>query len=150
MLKLIYFNIFKAISELNKKEGPADYEFYKDIGVSPWWMNWECWAQSQKELDHVVDTINNHCKDYAANRAQDGAAMKPWELHPRQIASRMKKPNKIAIPYSFWEAGFLFITWYTPWPECAHIACLHRSIDAIHITGGNPYFSIAFTYISAK
>ena len=30
MLKLIYFNIFKAISELNKKEGPADYEFYKD------------------------------------------------------------------------------------------------------------------------
>jgi len=31
----------------------------------------------------------------------------------------MKKPNKIAIPYSFWEAGFLFITWYTPWNECA-------------------------------
>ena len=30
MLKLIYFNIFKAISELNKKGGPADYEFYKD------------------------------------------------------------------------------------------------------------------------
>lgn len=30
MLKLIYFNIFKAISELNKKEGPADYEFYKE------------------------------------------------------------------------------------------------------------------------
>jgi FAD/FMN-containing dehydrogenase len=34
----------------------------------------------------------------------------------------MKKPNKIAIPYSFWEAGFLFITWYTPWNECAHFA----------------------------
>jgi hypothetical protein len=30
MLKLIYFNIFKAISELNKKGGPADYEFYRD------------------------------------------------------------------------------------------------------------------------
>lgn len=30
MLKLIYFNIFKAISEINKAEGPADYEFYKD------------------------------------------------------------------------------------------------------------------------
>ena len=30
LLKLIYFNIFKAISELNKKEGIADYEYYKD------------------------------------------------------------------------------------------------------------------------
>ena len=30
LLKLIYFNIFKAISELNKKEGVADYEYYKD------------------------------------------------------------------------------------------------------------------------
>jgi len=27
---LVYFHIFKAISELNKKEGVADYEYYKD------------------------------------------------------------------------------------------------------------------------
>jgi multimeric flavodoxin WrbA len=27
---LVYFKIFKAISELNKKEGIADYEYYKD------------------------------------------------------------------------------------------------------------------------
>ena len=27
---IVYFNIFKAISELNKKEGIADYEYYKD------------------------------------------------------------------------------------------------------------------------
>ena len=27
---LVYFQIFKAISELNKKEGIADYEYYKD------------------------------------------------------------------------------------------------------------------------
>ena len=27
---LVYFHIFKAISELNKKEGIADYEYYKD------------------------------------------------------------------------------------------------------------------------
>ena len=26
----VYFYIFKAISELNKKEGIADYEYYKD------------------------------------------------------------------------------------------------------------------------
>ena len=30
MLKLIYFNIFKAISELKKEYMQADYEFYKD------------------------------------------------------------------------------------------------------------------------
>ena len=53
--------------------------------------------------------------------------MKPWELHPKQIASRMKKPNKIAVPYSFWEAGFLFITWYTPWNECAHFAEMYNA-----------------------
>jgi multimeric flavodoxin WrbA len=28
--QLVYFYIFKAISELNKKEGIADYEYYKD------------------------------------------------------------------------------------------------------------------------
>ena len=27
---LVYFHIFKAISELNQKEGIADYEYYKD------------------------------------------------------------------------------------------------------------------------
>jgi multimeric flavodoxin WrbA len=28
--ELVYFHIFKAISELNKKDGSADYEYYKD------------------------------------------------------------------------------------------------------------------------
>ena len=28
--QLVYFNIFKSISELNKLKGWADYEFYKD------------------------------------------------------------------------------------------------------------------------
>lgn len=28
--QLVYFNIFKSISELNKKKGLADYKFYKD------------------------------------------------------------------------------------------------------------------------
>ena len=109
-----------------KDKIPHEYEFFEKIGIPEWWMNWECWAQSESELEHVVDTINSHCKDYAANRAKDGDAMKPWELHPKQIESRMKKPNKIAIPYSFWEAGFLFITWYTPWNECAHFAEMYN------------------------
>ncbi|MDY6966804.1 MAG: NAD(P)H-dependent oxidoreductase [Halobacteriota archaeon] len=30
LTQLIYFNIFKAVSELNKEEGKSDYEFYKD------------------------------------------------------------------------------------------------------------------------
>jgi hypothetical protein len=38
-------------------------------------------------------------------------------LHPKQIASRLKKPNLIAVPYGLYQAGFLFITWYCPWLE---------------------------------
>ena len=30
LTQLIYFNIFKAVSELNKEKGTADYEYYKD------------------------------------------------------------------------------------------------------------------------
>ena len=50
MLKLIYFNIFKAISELNKNEGPADYEFYKD------------------KTDYIYDTKINPFKKMMAKR----------------------------------------------------------------------------------
>jgi len=50
MLKLIYFHIFKAVSELNKKEGPADYEFYKD------------------KTDYIYDTKINPFKKWMANR----------------------------------------------------------------------------------
>jgi FAD/FMN-containing dehydrogenase len=110
-----------------KDKIPHNYEFFEKIGVSRWWMNWECWAQTQEELDYVVKRINSMAEDYKKNRAKDPDSMKPWELHPKQIASRMKKPNKIAIPYSFWEAGFLFITWYTPWNECAHFAEMYNA-----------------------
>ncbi|KKN37144.1 hypothetical protein LCGC14_0766540 [marine sediment metagenome] len=102
-----------------KDKVPHDYEFFKGIGIPEWWMNWEVWCRSAEELDFTVNKINSMAEDFKNNRAKDGDAMKPWVLHPKQIASRMKKPNKIAVPYSFWEAGFLFITWYTPWPECA-------------------------------
>jgi FAD/FMN-containing dehydrogenase len=110
-----------------KDKVPHNYEFFEKIGVSKWWMNWECWAQTQEELDYVVNRIHSMAEDYKKNRAKDPEAMKPWDLHPKQIASRMKKPNKIAIPYSFWEAGFLFITWYTPWNECAHFAEMYNA-----------------------
>ncbi len=105
-----------------KEKIPQNYEFYEKIGISKWWMNFECWAQTQEELDYVTDRIDKMAKDYKENRAKDPDAIKKWELHPKQIASRLRKPNKIAIPYSFYDAGFLFITWYTPWNECAHFS----------------------------
>jgi FAD/FMN-containing dehydrogenase len=112
-----------------KDKIPQNYEFYKDIGISEWWMNWETWAQTQKELDACIDTINAYNKKFKeSKRCKDPENMKPWELHPKQIESRMKKPNKIAIPYSFWEAGFLFITFYTPWNECAHFAEMYNGV----------------------
>ncbi|MFX1502943.1 MAG: FAD-binding oxidoreductase, partial [Promethearchaeota archaeon] len=107
-----------------KDKVPHDYEFYEGIGVSPWWMNWEIWAQEESELEHVVETIDKQGEDFK-KRAKDPDALKKQELHPKQIASRMKKPNKLAISYSLWEAGFLFITWYTPWNECAHFCDMY-------------------------
>ena len=50
MLKLIYFNIFKAISELEKDYMKADYEFYKD------------------KADYIYDTKINPFKRMMAKR----------------------------------------------------------------------------------
>ena len=111
-----------------KDKIPHDYEFYEQLGISKWWMNFECWAQTQEELDYVVNRINKMGEDFKKNRAKDPNSIKPQELHPKQIASRLKKPNKIAVPYSFWESGFLFITWYTPWNECADFAVEYNRI----------------------
>ncbi len=50
LTQLIYFNIFKAISEWNKDEGKADYEFYKD------------------KNDYLYDTKISFFKKFLANR----------------------------------------------------------------------------------
>ncbi|MHA1147730.1 MAG: hypothetical protein ACTSR8_05755 [Promethearchaeota archaeon] len=111
-----------------KDKVPHDYEFYKQAGIPEWWMNWEIWAQEESELNHVIEVIDRKAKEFKeSSRCKGPDAIKRWEIHPKQIASRMKKPNKIAIPYSFWEAGFLFITWYTPWNECAHFAEMYNA-----------------------
>ena len=124
-----------------KDKIPHDYKFYEEIGIPKWWMNWEIWTQEQSEMEHVIDVINKRAKDFKENRAKDRAAMKPWELHPKQIASRLKKPNKIAVPYAFYEAGFLFITWYTPWNECADFAEMY--VEAAEKYGIAPTLWIA-------
>ncbi|MBD3186912.1 FAD-binding protein [Candidatus Bathyarchaeota archaeon] len=111
-----------------KEKVPAEYEWFKKAGIPEWWMNFEIWAQSDKELEHVVDTIDGIAKDFKANRAQSSESIKRWELHPAQVKARLRKPNKIAIPYSLYEAGFLFITWYTPWKDCAEFARIYNKI----------------------
>jgi hypothetical protein len=112
-----------------KDKVPNDYAFYKKIGVPEWWMNWECWAQTQEELDNVTKTIDKYAMDFKQSKeCRDPDAIIEWKLHPKQIESRLKKPNKIAIPYAYWDAGFLFITWYTPWNNCAAFAEYYNGI----------------------
>jgi hypothetical protein len=106
-----------------KENVPLDYEFYKKIGLSRKWMNYEVWAWTQEELDFTLKKIDEIYKDYEIKNKR---TLPRQDLHPKQVASRLKKPNKIAVPYSLWEAGFLFVTVYTPWLEagkCADMYC---------------------------
>ncbi|MCP4764624.1 MAG: FAD-binding oxidoreductase [archaeon] len=112
-----------------KDKVPHDYESWKEMGIAKWWMNWEIWAQTQEELDNVTKTIDKYAADFKKDkRCVEPDEITEQQLHPKQIASRMRKPNKIAIPYSYWEAGFLFITFYTPWNECADFAIEYNKI----------------------
>lgn len=99
-----------------KTNVPRDYEFYKKIGIDEYWMNSEVWAHSQEELDFALKRIDETYKEYEIKKS---TKCPPQTLHPKQIASRLKKPNLIAVPYGLYEAGFLFITWYCPWLESA-------------------------------
>jgi hypothetical protein len=62
-------------------------------------------------LDWQINKVHEIMGKYKA----EGLDLDEWKLHPRQIESRLKKPNKIAIPYGQYQAGFVFITWYLPW-----------------------------------
>lgn len=107
---------------------PHDYAAFKKMGIPEWWMNWEIWAWSKEEQDNVIKYIDRAAEAFKKDsRCKNPSAIERWEIHPKQIASRLKKPNKIAIPYSQWEAGFLFITWYTPWNECAEFAEMYNA-----------------------
>ncbi len=106
-----------------KTNVPLDYEFYKKIGISKKWMNFEIWAWTQEELDFTIKKIDEVYKSY---EVREKRVTPKQDLHPKQVASRLKKPNVIAVPYSLWQAGFLFVTVYTPWLEagkCADMYC---------------------------
>ena len=79
--------------------------------VPEWFCNFEIWGHDQAHLDWQVAKVHEIMEKYKAQ----GLDLDEWKLHPRQIESRLKKPNKIAIPYGQYQAGFVFITWYLPW-----------------------------------
>jgi FAD/FMN-containing dehydrogenase len=79
-------------------------------------------------MNFVIDEIEKIALDFKKNRAKGPDAIKRQDLHPAQIKARLRKPNKIAIPYSMYEAGFLFITWYTPWKDCAEFSLLYNKV----------------------
>lgn len=100
----------------------ATREFWAKAGVPEWFMNFEIWGRDEEDLANQVKTVHTIMANHKAN----GMNVEEWKLHPRQIASRLLKPNKIAIPYALWKGSYLFITWYTPWSdsgECARICC---------------------------
>ncbi|NHI92912.1 MAG: FAD-binding oxidoreductase [Candidatus Lokiarchaeota archaeon] len=106
-----------------KDKIPKTYDYYQKLGFQEFFMNFEIWAHSQEELDFVCKKLDEVVLEKFAPNAK-GKVIEQ-KLHPIQIASRTKKPNKIAIPYGQWEQGFLFITWYTPWAEAAECVELY-------------------------
>ena len=98
---------------------PKDYDFYKKLNISEWWQNFEIWAHSDEELEFVKKRVAEEMEHYGD---KTGNPPVEWKLHPKQIASRMKKPNLIAVPYALYRGGFLFITWYTPWNDSAEMS----------------------------
>ena len=98
---------------------PKDYQFYKSLGIPEWWQNFEIWAHSDEELEFIKKRIAEEMERYGE---ETGNHPVQQQLHPKQIASRLKKPNLIAIPYALYRGGYLFITWYTPWNESAEMS----------------------------
>jgi len=94
---------------------PHDYEFWKKRGVPKYFMNFEIWGITKEHLELEKKIIDEEVKAAKSK----GEVVDYWKLHPRQVASRLKKPNKIAIPYAKWRGAFLFITWYLPWKGLA-------------------------------
>jgi FAD/FMN-containing dehydrogenase len=81
-------------------------------------MNYELWAHTEKEMQSQMDIIEEEAKKIR----DTGEKAESMELHPRAKAVRLTKPNLIAVPYAMHRAGFVFITWYCPWKDCAEIS----------------------------
>lgn len=92
---------------------PTDSTHWQGIqqAAPEWSMNFEIWGHDQAHFDWQVNKVHSIMKSFQEKKWD----IQRWDIHPRQIASRLKKPNKIAIAYGQYQAGFVFITWYLPW-----------------------------------
>ncbi|MDH5702626.1 MAG: FAD-binding oxidoreductase [Aigarchaeota archaeon] len=96
-------------------EEKIDLEMTKKSGVPDWFMNFELWGRDEADLNYRRNLV----REVMREQRNSGVKSEEWELHPRQKASRLLKPNKIAIPYALFKGSYLFITWYTPWRDAA-------------------------------
>jgi len=99
----------------SETEIPAARDFWKKQGVPEWFSNFEIWGKDEVDLNHQRSVIYQTME----RLKEKGVRAEEWKLHSKQKASRMLKPNKIAIPYALFKGSFLFITWYTPWRDAA-------------------------------
>jgi FAD/FMN-containing dehydrogenase len=99
-----------------KDELPQDLEEFrkKKYWVPKYMMNFEIWGD-ESEIARQKEIIFSAVERYR----KEGAKVAEWKLPPVAKEARLKKPNKIAIPYAQHEVGFLFITWYLPWKDTA-------------------------------
>jgi FAD/FMN-containing dehydrogenase len=107
-------------TRFQKEKIPCTFDYWKQLGFFEYQVNFEIWAHSQEELDLVCAKLDTIILDDYAKEAR--GAVGEQKLHPIQVASRLRKPNKIAISYGQYEQGVLFSTWYIPWKDAA--ACM--------------------------
>ena len=96
-------------------EVSSERDFWRKTGVPEWFSNFEIWGEDEEDLDRQRRIIRTAMEQAMT----EGIKSEEWKLHPRQKASRLTKPNDIAIPYALFRGSFLFITWYTPWMDAA-------------------------------
>jgi len=99
----------------SQMEIPSAREFWKKQGIPEWFSNFEIWGRDEEDLNNQRKVVYQTIEELK----EKGIRAEEWKLHPKQKASRMLKPNKIAIPYALFKGSFLFITWYTPWRDAA-------------------------------
>jgi len=99
----------------SEAEVSSQKDFWRKAGVPEWFSNFEIWGRDEEDLNYqrrIIHSVMGEAK-------KRGIRAEEWKLHPKQKASRLTKPNKIAIPYALFRGSFLFITWYTPWKDAS-------------------------------
>lgn len=127
------------------KQGLLDINVWREkkYYVPNYMMNFEIWAKTEAELQEQKETIKKIVEEWRGK----GAKAEILPIHPKAKATRLKKPNKIAIPYASYErtkergGGFLFITWYLPWKDTAEFC--HICEEEMPKFGFDPIYWVA-------